>query len=115
METHQSVSARKLCFSSGRVSRPRARGDQGMLPTPNIYYMTSSSEMVTADRRARPTNLECREHFALLLTINEVVVILHRDEGRELVLDRIVYRTITASDLSCEDRGCGTDFALRGL
>ena len=34
--------------------------------------------------------LERGEHLALLLAVDEVVVVLHRDEGRELVVDRVV-------------------------
>ena len=37
-------------------------------------------------------DLERRQHLALLLAINERVVVLHRDEGREPVLDRVRYR-----------------------
>ena len=34
--------------------------------------------------------VEGGEHFALLLAVGEVVVVLHRDERRELVVDSVV-------------------------
>ena len=34
--------------------------------------------------------LECGKHLALFLAIDEAIVVLHRDERRELVLYRIV-------------------------
>ena len=36
------------------------------------------------------TYLESGEHLTLLLTVSEVVVVLHRDEGGEVVCDGIV-------------------------
>ena len=36
------------------------------------------------------SNLEGRHHLTLLLTVSEVVVVLHRDEGGEVVCDGIV-------------------------
>lgn len=36
--------------------------------------------------------LEGGEHLALLLAVDERVVVLHRDERREVVLDGVVYK-----------------------
>ena len=35
--------------------------------------------------------LHRRDHLALLLAVQEAVLVLHRDEGGEVVGDRIVY------------------------
>lgn len=35
--------------------------------------------------------LERREHLALLLAVDEAVVVLHRDKWRQVVLDGVVY------------------------
>ena len=34
--------------------------------------------------------LECGKHFALLLSIQKRMMILHRDEGREVMCDSII-------------------------
>jgi hypothetical protein len=38
--------------------------------------------------------LERREHLALLFAIYEIVVVLHRDEGCEVVVDRVVLHRV---------------------
>lgn len=43
-------------------------------------------------RKETEAYLECREHLALLLSVYEAVLVLHRDERREIVVDGIVYR-----------------------
>ena len=37
------------------------------------------------------TDLQCGEHLALLFTVEQAILILHRDEGREVVRDRVVW------------------------
>ena len=53
-----------------------------------------SGECATSKRRPRDRantkRLECREHFPLFLPVQKTVVVLHRDERRKLVRDRIV-------------------------
>jgi hypothetical protein len=68
------------------VSNPRASGDQGMHPTPNICIMRSKEE-----KRIERSNLECGEHFSLFFTVDQAVVILHRNKRREAVRDGIVW------------------------
>lgn len=41
------------------------------------------------------THLEGGEHLSLLLAVSQVVMVLHRDEGSEVVCDRIVYETVS--------------------
>ena len=60
--------------------------------------------------------LQRREHLTLLLTIQQAVVVLHRDERREVVRDRVVcgdkfgsVKTIVA------EANARTYFAWRGL
>jgi hypothetical protein len=43
----------------------------------------------TAQRRRE--DLERRHHLPLLLAVNEVVMVLHRDERREVVCDGIIW------------------------
>ena len=44
--------------------------------------------------------LECGEHFALLLSVHERMMVLHRDEGREVMRDSIICDTARQYDLS---------------
>ena len=62
------------------------------------------------------SDLECGHHLALLLAVHETVVVLHRDERREVVRDRVVcgdkfgsVKTIVA------EANARTYFAWRGL
>ena len=43
---NRSTSPRFVCCVSGRVRRPRARGDQGMDPTPYCWWEVSAEEEV---------------------------------------------------------------------
>ena len=47
-------------------------------------------------------NLESGEHLTLLLTVSEVVVVLHRDEGGEIVCDGIVCNFPVNASISYE-------------
>ena len=38
------------------------------------------------------TDLQCGEHLTLLFAVEQAVVVLHRDEGCEVVRDRVVCR-----------------------
>jgi hypothetical protein len=38
-------------------------------------------------------DLERWEHFSFLFTVDKAVVILHRDEGRELVCDCVIWKS----------------------
>ena len=93
---------------NGRQSTPRARGDHGMAPTPNSYSHTpvSSSNGMYEDGG---DHLQSGEHLTLLLAVHEVVVVLHRDERRELVVDRVVCPMSTSilfiSCSPCDQRG----------
>jgi len=39
-------------------------------------------------------NLECWEHFSLILSVDRIVVILHGDERCKLVVDRVVLHDV---------------------
>jgi len=82
-----------------------------MEPTPKCYKnrFQNCAQSIVSKR----TNAESRHHLALLLSVNEIVMILHRDKGRQLVGDRIVLTGKVGSWLEY-DRVL-TYFALRGL
>lgn len=66
------------------------------------------------------TDLESRVHFALFLTIDKVVVVLHRDERCEFVLNCIVCHVIRLSGDASSKGGRvrtlhGVDYGMRGL
>ena len=65
--THGSSWLRFVCGSvpAGRQSVPRARGDQGIAPTPNICQST----LVAAEHQKKHACLQCRYHLALFLAI----------------------------------------------
>lgn len=92
-KTYSSDLVREVPFSTvtenGRVSRPRASGDQGIEPTPKSCGVSFVSAIGTREQELR-ADLQCREHLTLLLAIDEVVMVLHRDERRELVVDCVV-------------------------
>ena len=92
---------RRECVQEGHVQRGR---EQVGLAT-NGCVARSTRQEATAERRPRNgsyaehltkdstsalvssvgerrTDLECGEHFALLFTVEQAVVVLHRDEGR---------------------------------
>jgi hypothetical protein len=95
-DTHASDWALVVCFSleteKGRVKMPRARGDQGMAPTPNSYI---EALICLKEPTQRTTSLEGGEHLPFLLAIYEVVVVLHGDERSQLVVDSVVYNATT--------------------
>jgi hypothetical protein len=37
-----------------------------------------------------PSHLERRHHLTLFLTVYEIIVVLHRNEGREAIVDRVI-------------------------
>ncbi len=45
------------------------------------------------------TYLECGEHLTLFFTINQAVMVLHRDERGEVVCDCVVYVPETDADV----------------
>jgi hypothetical protein len=48
---------------------------------------------MTAAGGANGSNLSYPErghHFALFLTVYEIIVVLHRNEGREAIIDRVI-------------------------
>lgn len=55
--------------------------------------------------RADPEHLQRWEHLALLLAVQERVVVLHRDEGRQVVRDRVVCETVRSRVLLVVARG----------
>lgn len=84
--THRSVLPRVVSPARGRVSSPRASGDQGMEPTPKCLLKASGRPEIIKIQ----INLEGRKHLPFLLAVEKVVVVLHRDERRELVIDGVV-------------------------
>ena len=87
-KTYGSVLDRVVfCTAWGRVRRPRARGDQGIAPTPKSYIRWIS---ILCDFEQREPYLQRREHLSLFLTVDEVVVVLHGNERGQLVIDSIV-------------------------
>jgi hypothetical protein len=54
---------------------------------------------------ARDAYLEGREHLALLLAVNQRVVVLHRDERREVVRDGVVCARHVSSVVPYASRG----------
>ncbi len=89
MTWYRSVLPRVVASRTVRVSSPRARGDQGIEPTPNIWEMTQC-EMQSCRERTRGADLERRKHLALLFAVEQTVVVLHGDEGCEVVRDGVV-------------------------
>ena len=66
--------------------RPRDRADAKHLDeTPCQFAWLEARAMYSTD-------LQGGEHLALLFTVEQAVLVLHRDEGREVVRDRIVCR-----------------------
>ena len=45
---------------------------------------------MTVTTKGTETYLECREHLALLFSVDEAVLVLHRDERCEVIVDGIV-------------------------
>lgn len=59
--------------------------------------------------RADPIHLQRREHLAFLLAVHERIVVLHRDEGRQVVCDRVVCgRVSSAAPLATARRARAT-------
>ena len=85
---NRSVLPRVVSPARGRASSPRASGDQGMEPTPRCFLKASG----WAGTIKIQVNLEGGKHLPFLLAVEKVVVVLHRDERCELVIDGVVYR-----------------------
>lgn len=64
--------------------------------------------------RADAEHLERREHLALLLAVQERVVVLHRDEGRQVVRDRVVCGNVSSTFLLAITRGTLTTHSAFG-
>jgi len=65
-------------------------GDHGIAPTPRYYQKYSLCDIIA--RKKSEGNLECREHLYLFITIQEIVMVLHRDERGEFIRNSIIYR-----------------------
>lgn len=89
-----SVLPRRDSESRGRVRRPRPRGDQGILPTPKSYQ--EKALVYVKPKYISKTHLESREHLTLLFAVDQAMVVLHGDERRQLVVDRVVYKHLSA-------------------
>lgn len=77
--------------SMGRVTAPRARGLQGIEPTPKCFHiMEEIYHYRSAGERIQRDYLESRHHLALFFAVDEIVVVLHRNEGCEVVCDSVV-------------------------
>jgi hypothetical protein len=85
---HRSMLPRAVSPDRGRASSPRASGDQGMDPTPKYLLKASGRAEIIKIQ----VNLEGRKHLPFLLAVEKVVVVLHRDETRELVIYGVVCR-----------------------
>lgn len=70
-------------MADARIAIP-ARGRRGVRPREQ-----SARERRPRDR-ADPEHLQRREQLALVLAVEERVVVLHRDEWREVVRERVV-------------------------
>ena len=64
---YPSTLLRIVSSDSGRVRRPRPRGDQGMEPTPKCWQVMNQLMVYRIKERA---NLEGREHFTFLFAVN---------------------------------------------
>jgi hypothetical protein len=82
-ELERAVSA---CFSSGRVSAPRARGDQGIAPTPKCCRI---SVRIHCNYFEINPCLQRRKHLTLFLPINQIVMVLHRYKRSQVIGDGI--------------------------
>jgi hypothetical protein len=72
---YASVSCRLVAAAfHGRVKKPRARGDQGIHPTPYIWLSARPLGQCTT------AYLEGRNHFPLFLPVCGIVEVLHTDE-----------------------------------
>lgn len=56
---------------------------------PGMLHRTKMSVHDVAGAQ-RETSLQRRHHFALFLAVDEIVVILHRDKRRELVMNSVI-------------------------
>ncbi len=54
-------------------------------------HQTSFIVVSSETHRQMGAYLECGKHLSFFFTISEIVVILHGDERRELILDSIVW------------------------
>lgn len=69
-----------------------------MEPTPKYYSPENASNLKVTESNLwcrnsemkRATDLESRHHLSLFLAVQDIVVILHRDERREVVFDGVV-------------------------
>ena len=89
---YQSVSPRLVASYSfhGRHNKPRPSGDHGIADTPKYCNITQNA-CLNEDGGKEATNyLQCRNHFSLFLSVDETVMVLHRDERCEIVGDSVV-------------------------
>jgi hypothetical protein len=76
-----SALAQRTCEKTSSQGGPRHRTDAEMLTKTSVSKKR---------RQPAPAYLEGGDDFTLVLTVNDVVVVLHRYERRQLVLDGIV-------------------------
>ena len=65
---------------------PRPRGDHGIDPTPK----SCTARLGGSNPATITIHLQGREHLALLFSVDEAVLVLHRDERCEGIVDGIV-------------------------
>lgn len=107
---YRSDSARFVVTPTGRARNPRARGDHEIEPTPKCCKNFGHIEELN---HWNGTYFQCWEHFSLILTIHKVIVILHRDERGQVVVDRIIWKILLA--VAWSRAGHHAYSALRGL
>ncbi len=91
-----SLSARMLRSPRGRVKAPRASGDHGIEPTPKSWEKKIRIEKrLCGGGRGLPYGrmfayLERGHHLALFLAVDQIVMVLHRDKGRQAIVDGVI-------------------------
>ena len=63
-----------------------------MDPTPKYYSMMSYVDVTPALPSVEDiSHLEGREHFPFFLTVHQIIMILHRYEGRQFICNGIIW------------------------
>jgi hypothetical protein len=94
-----SLSARMVRSPRGRVKAPRASGDHGIEPTPKSWGKREGLRRGCAEGRGLPYGrmfayLERGHHLALFLAVDQIVMVLHRDKGRQAIVDGVICQGI---------------------
>jgi hypothetical protein len=66
----------------------QSSGKRGPRDAPNAKHLHNEEQ---ERKKIEESNLECGEHFSLFFTVDQAVVILHRNKRREAVRDGIVW------------------------